>query len=171
MNRGYARIREGHIEFAPSELTIDGRLVSNPPYTEYLAQGWKIFIEDAQPPQREPPEGMQWVRDGWRETITMIYPKWRIAKIPEPSPRRWSRLTIKGTLAENHSLPAVEAYLSSLHIKPDYTAWQALTDCDYVEEGYPTKEQWNDMLDGAATALGKTREEIDSFLDSLPTEE
>jgi hypothetical protein len=31
-------------------------------------------------------------------------------------------------------------------------------------------EAWNALLDGAAKALGKTRAEIDAFLDAIPTE-
>ena len=50
------------------------------------------------------------------------------------------------------------------------TAARAFSRCDYIEEGYPTAEAWNALLDGAAQALGKTREEIDAFLDAIPTE-
>ena len=49
-------------------------------------------------------------------------------------------------------------------------AWEALSDCDYVEEGFGGSEAWNALLNGAAVALGKTREEIDAFLDAIPTE-
>ena len=61
-------------------------------------------------------------------------------------------------------LPAAKAFLSAFEVKPDYTAWEALTDCDYIEEGYGGQEKWNLLLDGAAQALGKTRAEIDAFL-------
>ena len=61
-------------------------------------------------------------------------------------------------------------YLAIVEIAPGYSAEAALTDCDYVEEGFPNAERWNALLDGAATALGKTRAEIDAFLDAIPQE-
>ena len=67
-------------------------------------------------------------------------------------------------------LDAARQFLSATEIATGYTAWEALTDCDYIEEGYPDAEKWNALLDGAAVALGKTREEIDAFLDAIPTE-
>lgn len=51
-----------------------------------------------------------------------------------------------------------------------YTAREALTDCDYIEEGFGGAEAWSALLDGAADALGKTRSEIDAFLGAIPTE-
>ncbi len=87
-----------------------------------------------------------------------------------PPPRRWSRLSIKGALADAHLLPAAQSYLTNLLVKPDYSAWEALSDCDYIEEGYGGTEAWDALLNGAAVALGKTREDIDAFLGAIPTE-
>jgi hypothetical protein len=67
-------------------------------------------------------------------------------------------------------LDAARQFLSASEIATGYTAWEALIDCDYVEEGYGGSEKWNALLDGAAVALGKTREEIDAFLDAIPRE-
>jgi hypothetical protein len=67
-------------------------------------------------------------------------------------------------------LDAARQFLSATEIATGYTAWEALTDCDYIEEGFGGAEKWNALLDGAAVALGKTREEIDAFLDAIPTE-
>lgn len=90
----------------------------------------------------------------------------------EPTrPRKWSRFTIKGALADAHLLPAAKAFLGAYELKPDYSALEAFTDVDYIEEFYGGMEKWNALLDGAAGALGKTREEIDAFLDALPTED
>lgn len=87
-----------------------------------------------------------------------------------PYPRRWSRMTIKGALSEYGMIDAAEQYLSSINIRANYTAWKALNDCDYIEEGYPDATCWDAILDGAATALNKSRAEIDALLDALPTE-
>lgn len=62
------------------------------------------------------------------------------------------------------------AYLAQVDIATGYSAAEALQDCDYIEEGYGGPEKWNAVLDGAAQALGKTRAEIDAFLDQIPTE-
>ena len=89
---------------------------------------------------------------------------------PPPPPRRWTRLSIKTALAKAEMLDAARAFLSATEIATGYTAWEALTDCDYIEEGFGGAEKWNALLDGAAVALSKTREEIDAFLDAIPTE-
>ena len=89
---------------------------------------------------------------------------------PRPPPRRWSRLSIKTALAQAGMLAAARAYLAGVEVAPGYTAAEALTDCDYIEEGYPTAERWGAILDGAAQALGRTRADIDAFLDSIPVE-
>lgn len=88
----------------------------------------------------------------------------------EPPPRRWTRLAIKTALAQAGMLAAARTFLSSAEVATGYTAWEALTDCDYIEEGYGGAEAWAALLDGAADALGKTRAEIDAFLDAIPTE-
>jgi hypothetical protein len=95
---------------------------------------------------------------------------WEIVADPPPPPRRWSRFAIKGAIADAHLLPQVKAFLSAFELKPDYSALEAFTDVDYIEEFYGGKEVWNALLDGAADALGKTRDEINAFIDSIPTE-
>ena len=98
--------------------------------------------------------------------------KWVYTLVDNPPapPRRWSRLSIKTALAQAEMLDAARSYLTANEIATGYTAWEALTDCDYIEEGYGGVEKWNALLDGAAVALSKTREEIDAFLANIPTE-
>lgn len=131
-----------------------------------------------------PDDGMA-LTDGTTYTTGTVYLAWdadvsRWREVPEseippppdpvPAPRRWSRLSIKGALADAHMLPAAKEFLSAFEVKPDYSAWEALTDCDYIEEFYGGDERWNALLNGAAQALGKTRAEIDAFLDAIPQE-
>lgn len=117
------------------------------------------------------PEGKHYERTDKIERDGDGY-KWVYALVdnPPPPPRRWTRLSIKTALAKAGMLDAAKAFLSSTEIATGYTAWEALTDCDYIEEGFGGAEAWNALLDGAAVALGKTREEIDAFLDAIPTE-
>lgn len=105
------------------------------------------------------------VRDG--DGYKWVY---ALADNPPPPPRRWSRLSIKTALATAGMLDAARQFLSASEIATGYTAWEALTDCDYIEEGFGGDEAWSALLDGAAVALGKTREEIDAFLAAIPTE-
>ena len=107
---------------------------------------------------------------GWRDLQDHIKREYEVRENPSPPPRRWTRLSIKTALANARMLAAARTFLSSSEIATGYTAWEALTDCDYIEEGYPTAERWNALLDGAASALGKTRAEIDAFLAQIPQE-
>jgi hypothetical protein len=91
-------------------------------------------------------------------------------ELPPPPPRWWTRLAIKTALAQAGMLAAARQFLSATEIAQGYTAWEALTDCDYIEEGFGGAEAWAALLNGAATALGKTRAEIDAFLDNIPQE-
>ena len=119
----------------------------------------------------DPPEGKHYEctdkieRDG--DGYKWVY---RLVDNPPPPPRRWTRLSIKTALATAGMLDAARQFLSASEIATGYTAWEALTDCDYIEEGFGGAEAWNALLNGAAVALGKTREEIDVFLANIPTE-
>lgn len=159
----------GRPVYAETTLVVDGVPYANAKREMWLASGKKPFIEATRSPKSSR-EGFHFERDGWTEQAKAIVPKWKLVADDAPQPRRWSRLSIKGALADAHMLPAAKAFLSEFKVKPDYTAWEALTDCDYIEEGYGGQEKWNAILTGAAQALGKTRPEIDTFLDSLPTE-
>ena len=165
----YAELVNGKIVFAPAAF-VDANGVYHPSPTEadYLAAGWKRYIDAA--PSDPAPEGYHYERDGYDETADTIAVRWRTVANPPPPPRRWSRLTIKTALATAGMLDAARQFLASVEIATGYSAWEALTDCDYIEEGYPDAERWGAILDGAAAALGKTRAEIDAFIDNLPTE-
>lgn len=169
MNRNFAKPREDMTpEFAPDVLEINGRKVYNPKAVHCKIAGYLPLSPDW---PVDPPEGKHYERTDKIERDGDGY-KWVYVLVdnPPPPPRRWTRLSIKTALAQAGMLDAERAFLSSTEIATGYTAWEALTDCDYIEEGYPDAEKWNALLDGAAVALGKTREEIDAFLDAIPTE-
>ena len=168
MNRNFGKLNEGAIEYGPDTLTINGRKVYYPKAVHYRIAGYLPVVEAS--PSVPPREGYHYTPDGWEERDGAIWRVWREEANPPPPPRRWTRLSIKTALATAGMLDAAKAFLSATEIATGYTAWEALTDCDYIEEGYPNAEAWNALLDGAATALGKTREEIDAFLDAIPTE-
>ena len=168
INRNFGKLTGGKLTYAPTALIIDGRTILNPNAESYAAAGY--LPVDTAAPSVPPREGYHWTPDGWEERDGAIRRVWREEANPPSPPRRWTRLSIKTALAQAGILPPVYGFLQTVEIANGYMAWEALSDCDYVEEGYPNTEAWNALLDGAARALGKTREEIDAFLDAIPTE-
>lgn len=159
----YALIRSGAetAEALPGKVH-DVLMVSNAARSDMLPV---MQIE----PQPDVPDGKVLVRC-YRRTAEAIELRYRIDDAQSRPPRRWSRLTVKGALADARLLPAARTFLAAYEIKPDYPALEAFSDCDYIEEFYGGADKWNQLLDGAAQALGKTRAEVDAFLDSLPEE-
>ena len=169
INRNFGRLDEqGALTYAPRSLTIDGREVWNPRAETYAQAGYLPVVDAA--PSEPPREGYHYAPDGWEARDGAIRRVWREEANPPPPPRRWTRLSIKTALATAGMLDAARQFLSASEIATGYTAWEALTDCDYIQEGFGGADAWNALLDGAAVALGKTREEIDAFLANIPTE-
>ena len=167
INRNFGKLTGGELTYAPRSLVIDGREIWNPRAETYARAGY--LPVDASAPSDPPREGYHYTPDGWEERDGAIRRVWREESNPPPPPRRWSRLDILTALGESDMFDAAVAYLNSIEVKPHITAWLGLNTANYIEEGYPNAEAWNALLDGAAVALGKTREEIDAFLDNLPT--
>ena len=168
INRNFGKLTGGELTYAPRSLVIDGREIWNPRAETYAAAGY--LPVDTTAPSEPPREGYHYTPDGWEERDGVIRRVWREEANPPPPPRRWTRLSIKTALATAGMLDAARQFLSSTEIATGYTAWEALTDCDYIEEFYPDAEKWSALLDGAAVALSKTRAEIDVFLANIPTE-
>lgn len=152
-------------------VTADGSTIVNPS-AEQNAELRNAYPKGDDAPMPEPQEGKVVEYAGYElgETDNLWHKQWTLVDAPPPPPRRWTRFAIKGALADAHLLPAAKAFLGTYELKPDYTALEAFTDVDYIEEGYGGSEAWNALLDGAASALGKTRAEIDTFLDNVPVE-
>jgi hypothetical protein len=175
INRNFGKLTGGELAYAPRSIIIDGREIWNPRAETYAAAGY--LPVDTSAPSEPAPEGYHYEPRGWeifdddRSPVARhIRRVWEIVANPPPPPRRWTRLSIKTALAQAGMLDAARQFLSASEIATGYTAWEALTDCDYIEEGYPTAEAWSALLDGAAIALGKSRAEIDAFLANIPTE-
>ena len=162
----YGTLIDNRLHPAPRAVRIGGAVVCNPTPAQYEAAGYKRVIDT--PPQTDAAHYA--VPVGWLELYDRIEREYDVRAYPPPPPRRWTRLAIKTALAQAGMLTLALDYLAIVEIAPGYSAEAALTDCDYVEEGFPNAERWNALLDGAATALGKTRAEIDAFLDAIPAE-
>ena len=167
-NRNFGKLVDGALTYAPRSLVIDGREIWNPRAETYARAGYLPVVEAS--PSDPPREGYHWTPDGWEERDGAIRRVWREEANPPPPPRRWTKLAIETALAQADMLDAMDALLAQTIIVGKLTAARAFERCDYIEEGYPDTEKWNALLDGAAQALGKTREEIDAFLAQIPTE-
>lgn len=170
MNRNFGRLDENNkIGYAPDNIRIGGTIYAAPTAEQYAAAGW-LPIDNTRPEK----VGVYFTPTEYGDLVDG-----RIVRrfdehplvAPEPVNRRWTRLKLKTALATAGIIVKAEEYLRGVAVAPNYNAWQALGDCDYVEERWPDEETWNSVLDGAAKAFGKTREEIDAFLDSIPTED
>jgi hypothetical protein len=152
-------------------VTIDGATIVNPAAEQY-AELRDAYQKGEDSPMPDPQDGKVVEYGGYAlgESDHIWHKQWMLVDAPPPPPRRWSRLSIKTALARADMLAAARAYLSGVEVATGYTAWEALTDCDYVEEGYPNAARWSAILDGAAAAFGKERADIDAFMDSIPTE-
>jgi len=162
----YGTLENGTLHPAPRAIRIGGAVVCHPTPAQYETAGYKRVVDE--PPQTDAAHYA--VPTGWAEIGGEIVRQYEVREYPPPPPRRWTRLSIKTALAQAGMLAAARQFLSATEIAQGYTAWEALTDCDYIEEGYPDATRWAALLDGAAQALGKTREEIDAFLAQIPQE-
>ena len=139
-----------------------------PSAEDKAAMGYLPLVDSVMP---TPPEGKHWARNGKIYSFEGGYAwDYEIVDNPPPPPRRWTKLAVETALAQADMLDAMDAFLAQTTIVGKLTAARAFSRCDYIEEGFGGAEAWNALLNGAAIALGKTREEIDAFLDSIPTE-
>lgn len=177
----YGTVENNVMHPLPNAVRIGNTMVCNPQSADDLVgliarlnvererQGLPPYLPIVDtPPQTDDahysvPTG--WTRDG--DTWRRVY---EVRPYPPPPPRRWTRLAIKTALAQAGMISQALAYLAQVEIATGYSAAEALQDCDYIEEGYPDATRWAALLDGAAQAIGKTREEIDMFLDGIPQE-
>ncbi len=156
--------------YAPAAFRCNGKDYWHPEKEDFALVGYLPLVDEL-PPDFETPDGKHYERTGEIIRDGDCY-KWVYALVdnPPPPPRRWTKLAIETALAQADMLDAMDALLAQTTIVGKLTAARAFSRCDYIEEGYPDAEKWNALLDGAAQALGKTREEIDAFLDAIPTE-
>ena len=170
MNRKFAKPKADMTpEYLPDALIIDGRTILMPKAVHAAKAGY-LPLSYAVPV--DPPQGKHYEQQATIEPNGANGYRWQYALVDDPPapPRRWTRLDILAAMGESNILEEAQAYLSSIEVKPKLNGWIALLGCNYIEEGFPTAERWNALLDGAARALGKTREEIDQFLAAIPTE-
>lgn len=170
-NRNFGKLdAENRIVYAPVEVTIDGKITINPTAEHYAAAGY-LPIDSTKPEKL----GVYFISTEYGDLsedgshIVRRYDE-RPIVAPEPINRHWTKLKLKTALATAGWLAQVKAILGGIEIAPGYSAAEAFADCDYIEERWTDAERWDELLDAMAAALGKTREEIDAFLDNVPTD-
>lgn len=167
-NNDWGKIENSQLVLFEGMIKDGNKYIIIPTEADFRKFGW-FPIKDEPPPVA--PSGYHCEPRGPAQNgDSIVRMTWKIVADPPAPPRRWSRFAIKGAIADAHLLPQVKAFLSAFELKPDYSALEAFTDVDYIEEFYGGEEVWNALLDGLATNLGKTREEIDIFMDGIPTE-
>ena len=170
INRNYASGigADGLPVYAPAYIMVNGRLKLHPTAEDYAAHTppcWPVLANSA---PSDAPAGYHYEFRSYEFADGAFRRVYALVADPPPPPRRWSRLSIETALAQANMLDAADAYLAQVPIVGTLTAARAFSRCDYIEEGYPTAERWNAILDGAASALGKSRAEIDAFLATIP---
>ena len=172
LNRNFASAvgADGLPVYAPAYIMVGRRLKLHPTAEDYAAHTPPCWPVLANPAPGDPPNGYHYEFRSYEFAEGAFRRTYALVADPPPPPRRWSRLSIKTALAQAGLLSQALAYLAHVEIATGYSAAAALQDCDYIEEGFPTAERWNALLNGAAQALGKTRAEIDQFLATIPTE-
>lgn len=95
MNKNYARLTGGKLQYAPSTLITPQGIIMNPKRLSYLQAGWKFL--DLQTPA-EAPEGKEYAISGYTETQTDIRPVYKLVAIETP-PRTYSKLRLVTALA------------------------------------------------------------------------
>lgn len=168
-NRNYGKLGDdAKIIYAPSEVKIGNTYYPAPTAEQYAACGW-LPIDSTKPEKL----GVYFISTEYGDIvdgrIVRRYDE-RPIVAPEPINRHWTKLKLKTALAMAGWLAQVKAILGGIEIAPGYSAAEAFADCDYIEERWPDAERWNAMLDAMAAQLGKSREEIDAFLDGVPTD-
>ena len=172
LNRNFASAigADGLPVYAPAYIMVGGRLKLHPTADDYAAHTPPCYPVLANSAPSDAPSGYHYEFRSYEFADGAFRRTYALVADPPPPPSRWSRLAIETALAQANMLDAADAYLAQVPIVGTLTAARAFSRCDYIEEGYPTAERWNALLEGAASALGKTRAEIDAFLATIPTE-
>ena len=121
MNKNYARLTGGKLQYAPSTLITPQGIIMNPKRLSYLQAGWKLL--DLQTPA-EAPEGKEYVISGYTETQTDIRPVYKLVAIETP-PRTYSKLRLVTALASRGLWSAFRDWLIETDLYDIFLAAQS----------------------------------------------
>ena len=108
----------------PRSAVIDGAFVCGTLPEPYLnSQGWYRLVETPMPTARD---GYHYILKNWIEVEN-----------PPPPPRTFSKIKLKGAIAEAGLLDEFKAMLETVEVKPGYTAAEAFADAVTLDENHP----------------------------------
>lgn len=142
----------------PKSAVIDGAFVCGTLPEPYLnSQGWYRLVETPSP---APDEGCH-VEPRYAVEGGDIRQSWAQVENPPPPPRTFSKIKLKGAIAEAGLLDEFKAMLETVEVKPGYTAAEAFADAVTLDEDHP---DFKDAVALAQRELGIPQELIDRIL-------
>ena len=151
MNKNYARLTGGKLQYAPSTLITPQGIIMNPKRLSYLQAGWKLL--DLQTPA-EAPEGKEYVISGYTETATDIRAIYKLIPLNLP-PRTYSKLRLVTALTKRGIWAAFRDWLTETDL---YDLFLAAND---FREDHP---QFAAALSAAQTRFHLSAEETAAIL-------
>ena len=121
MNKNYARLTGGKLQYAPSTLITPQGIIMNPKRLSYLQAGWKLL--DLQTPA-EAPEGKEYVISGYTETATDIRAIYKLIPL-NPPPRTYSKLRLVTALTKRGIWAAFRDWLTETDLYDLFLAAQS----------------------------------------------
>ena len=152
MNKNYARLTGGKLQYAPSTLITPQGIIMNPKRLSYLQAGWKFL--DLQPPADPPPEGKEYAISGYIETAADIRPVFKLIAHNLP-PRTFSKLRLVTALTKRGIWSAFRDWLIETDL---YDLFNAAT--EFREDN----ADFIAALSAAQSRFGFTRDESAALL-------
>lgn len=142
----------------PRSAVIDGSFACGTLPRDYLATlGWYPLVETPSP---APDEGCH-VEPRYAVDGGEIVQSWAQIENPPSPPRTFSKIKLKGAIAEAGLLDEFKAMLETVEVKPGYTAAEAFADAVTLDENHP---DFKDAVALAQRELGIPQELIDRIL-------
>lgn len=153
MNKQYAKLTGGKIEYAPASLDVEGGGIKlNPTEESYLAHGWKKVIDE----KPKPLEGFSAVVSSWKEegdNIVAVYKMVATALLPKP-PRVFSKYKLLVALKEAGKWVLVKAWLEEKAYWDLYLAAHNFSEDDpYFAEALSAIKQYTGLTDAEVEAV------------------
>ena len=158
MNKSYAKLINGQLNYAPSVLDTPGGIIMNPKRLSYLQAGWKFL--DLQAPA-EAPEGKEYVISGYTETSTDIRAIYKLIPL-NPPPRTYSKLRLIAALSKRNLWQQVRDWLIETDLYDLFLAAQSF------RSGHP---QFTAALSAAQSNFSLTPAETAAILEESEAKE
>ena len=160
-NRNFGKLdADDRIVYAPVEVTIDGKITSNPTAEQYAACGY--YPIDSTKPEKD---GAYFVSTEYGDLVDgRIVRRYDERPIVAPPPQvvRYSKLKLIIASKSAGKWEALKAFISQAGYEDE---WQA---CQFLSSGYEQFEQAKTAIIAAGIA---TAEEIDAILSASVDEE